>query len=106
VQDRRKRLLVQKQKAGQRWEGLWTLPHFGQFKKGLVHLGLEKKGTKKLRTDKHGFTRYQITLHSFRASLTKKSFPAKDYRWMDSAQIKKAAFPAVYQKIVDEVLSR
>lgn len=107
IQDHRSRLLVQKQKMGARWAGLWTLPHFPQLNQGLKTLGLQKKAAKKIRVDRHGFTRYQITLHSFHAMLSKKpSLLPAHFEWMSAQKIKKSAFPAVYQKIVDEVLKK
>lgn len=102
--DKQKRLLIQKQEPGTRWAGLWTLPHFDSFEGGLERLKLKKEQTQKIRSDKHGFTRYQITLHSFRARVDGKHLPS--CHWASNAKISRYAFPAVYQKIVDEVFQK
>jgi len=104
--DARKRVLIQKQKTGARWAGLWTLPHFTNLRKGLAELNVKKEALQKLRSHKHGFTRYQITLHSFKAPVSAKALkPRVDSCWVAKDEIKKYAFPAVYQKILDEVLN-
>ena len=103
--DKKKRVLVKKQKSGERWADLWTLPHFENLKKGLANLKIERSHLKKIRTDKHGFTRYQITLNTF-ALQGSFEYTVKEpaYQWMSRQEIKKNAFPAVYQKILNEVL--
>lgn len=104
--DTRERVLIQKQKNGDRWAGLWTLPHFTNLKKGLAELNVKEEALQKLRSHKHGFTRYQITLHSFKAPVSATAFKTRaDSCWITKKEIKKYAFPAVYQKIIDEVLS-
>lgn len=104
LRDKKKRLLVKKQKAGERWADLWTLPHFENLSAGLKDLSLKKSDLKKVRTDKHGFTRYQITLNTF---MLQRPFemPLKDsgYHWMTKTDIVRSTFPAVYQKITNEV---
>lgn len=105
LRDKRNRLLVKKQKQGERWADLWTLPHFDNLKNGLESLAIEKTNLKKLRVDKHGFTRYQITLNTFVLNeVFENSIKEPNFEWMTSKQIKKSTFPAVYQKILDEVL--
>ncbi len=103
LRDKKKRLLVKKQQAGERWADLWTLPHFDNFKAGLKNFALEKKDLKKLRTDKHGFTRYQITLNTFAfEGHFENTLKEPAYQWMTRNEIQKSTFPAVYQKILDE----
>lgn len=104
VRDSQKRLLVKKQQKGERWADLWALPHFDSLEKGLSALDLKKREVMKLRQDKHGFTRYAITLHTFQVE--KKDMVCEGaYNWMDQSEIRRAAFPAVHQKILDAVLS-
>ncbi len=105
LRDKKKRLLVRKQKAGERWADLWTLPHFENLNSGLKNFEIKKTDLKKLRTDKHGFTRYQITLSTFAfQSPFENTVKEPGYQWMTHAEIKKSTFPAVYQKILDEIL--
>jgi A/G-specific adenine glycosylase len=105
LRDKKKRVLVKKQKAGERWADLWTLPHFENLKKGLTHLKIKRSHLKKIRTDKHGFTRYQITLSTFALQPPfQYTMKEPNYQWMSRQEIKRNAFPAVYQKILDEVL--
>ena len=105
LRNRKNRLLVKKQKAGERWQDLWTLPHFSKLETGLKSLELKENSLKNLRTDKHGFTRYQITLHTFVSTKPVNIAAEEGYRWMNKEEIKKMTFPAVYQKILNEVLS-
>lgn len=104
LRDKQNRLLVRKQKTGERWDGLWTLPHFKNLKAGLLEFGLKNSALKKLRADQHGFTRYQITLNTFIAQTPyRKNSIQAAYEWMSRREIKKVAFPTVYQKILNEV---
>lgn len=104
--DAQGRVLIQKQNVGDRWAGLWTLPHFTTLKKGLAELRIKKEALQKLSGHKHGFTRYQITLHSFKVLFSAKAIkPRASSCWVAKSEIKNYAFPAVYQKIIDEVLS-
>ncbi len=104
MRDKQKRILVKKQRKGERWADLWTLPHFQKIEDGLTVLGLEKNQIKKLRRDKHAFTRYSITLETFHATAQGKACnPGME--WMHEKEIRKQAFPAVYQKILDGVLN-
>ncbi|HCM42838.1 MAG TPA: A/G-specific adenine glycosylase [Candidatus Omnitrophica bacterium] len=102
--DSRGRVLIQKQKAGERWAGLWTLPHFVNLEDGLANWKIKGRALQPLRSHKHGFTRYQITLHSFKTSAPSHSVKLSDHlRWAAEKEIRNYAFPAVYQKIMDEV---
>ena len=103
LRDKNNRLLVKKQKAGERWADLWTLPHFEKLEEGLKNFKIKNENLKKIRTDKHGFTRYQITLNTYVATHTLKSVAKEsNYVWMTKSQVKHSTFPAVYQKIITE----
>jgi len=103
--DKENRLLVKKQKTGERWADLWTLPHFENLNEGLSNFKVKKNDLKKLRTDKHGFTRYQITLNTFTlGEPLKKIVKKSDYVWMTKKELSRSTFPAVYQKIIDGVM--
>ena len=105
LRDKKNRLLVRKQKPGERWADLWTLPHFDNLKNGLESLAIDKSDLKKLRVDKHGFTRYQITLNTFVFDgIFENTAKEQSCEWMTKSEVKKSTFPAVYQKILDEVL--
>lgn len=103
LRDKKNRLLVKKQKQGERWADLWTLPHFENLETGIAHLKIEKDSLVKMRTDKHAFTRYQITLSTFTTEGHFKCAEKKSiYRWMTPSEIRQSTFPAVYQKILNE----
>ncbi len=98
-------LLVKKQIKGERWEGLWALPHFEQIEQGLRLLGLKKTSLKMLRKDKHAFTRYQISLTTFALDHFHSMTP-ENFFWKTQKEISRLAFPAVHQKIVNEVFRK
>lgn len=102
---KKNKVLIQKQKQGERWGNLWMFPYWMKREAMMKDLGEHPRELVHQQSLNHHFTKYKIRLEvSHYQVKDATNVPFKRTKWVAFSDLKKYAFPSHHRKIADTLI--